>query len=76
MATAIQWTVWGTTEASGTGTVHVAVGGSEETGAAKLELSDVSERGNNGPQFSRLTVTWIGRSPDGLPTESYQLGIG
>ena len=76
MATGIQWTAWGTTAASGTGTVHLAVGGSEQTGSARLELSDVSERGNNGPQFSRLTVTWIGPSPDGHPTDSFPLGNG
>lgn len=76
MATGIRWTAWGTTAATGTGTVHLAVGGSEQTGSAKLELSDVSERGNNGPQFTRLTVTWIGRSPDGRASDSYQLGDG
>lgn len=76
MATGIQWTAWGTTAASGTGTVHLAVGGSEQTGSAKLELSDVSEQGDKGPQFSRLTVTWIGPSPDGHPTDSFPLGNG
>jgi hypothetical protein len=76
MATGIQWTAWGTTAASGTGTVHLVVGGSEHAGWANLELSGVSERGNNGPQFSRLTVTWIGPSPDGHPTDSFPLGSG
>jgi len=76
MATDIRWTAWGTAAASGTGTVHLSVGGSQQTGLAKLELSDVSERGNSGPQFSRLTVTWIGPSPDGHPTDSFPLGNG
>lgn len=74
MATDIRWTSWGAAGASGEGIVQLQ--GGAETGNAGLLLSDVSEEGNAGPHFTRLTVNWIGRSPDGHPSDSFQLGNG
>ena len=76
MATGIEWTAWSDSGASGKGTVHLTVDGSPETATADLQLSGMSVNGNNGPQFTHLTVTWLGRSPDGHLSDSYQLGNG
>lgn len=73
MATGVQWSSWGASTASGTGTVHMTVGGQAASGQADLALSDVVT-GSSGPQFTVLTVTWTGRSPDGHPTDTYRLG--
>ena len=54
----------------------MTVGGHQESGQADLSLSKLADTADNGPQFTLLTVTWIGRSPDGHPTDTYQLGGG
>lgn len=74
IATDIRWTSWDAAGASGEGTVQLQ--GGAETGNAGLLLGDVSEDGDTGPHFTRLTVKWIGRSPDGHPSDSFQLGNG
>jgi hypothetical protein len=74
MATGVQWTSWGPSGATGTGTVHMTVAGRQATGQARLALSKVAATGDNGPQFTLLTVTWIGASPDGHPADTYPLG--
>lgn len=72
--TGIQWGAWGPSGASGVGTVHMTVGGRQESDQADLSLSKPANTADNGPQFTVLTLTWIGRSPDGHPTDTYQLG--
>ena len=69
MATDIQWTSWSSAGAGGVGTVHVQRG----TGRANLALDEVVVSGAAGPQFTRLTINWIGASPDGHPFESFHL---
>lgn len=76
MVTGIEWTTWASSGAAGAGTVHMTVGGRQESGQADLALSKVEETGSGGPRFSLLTVTWIGRSPDGHPSDTYQLAGG
>ena len=76
MATGIQWSTWSSSGASGTGTVHLQVSGQEQTGDANLALGSVADKGTSGPQFTFLTVTWIGRSPDGHASDTFQLGNG
>jgi hypothetical protein len=75
MATGVAWDAWGRTSASGAGTVHLVVAGHAATGAAHLVLDTVST-GPVGPQFSRLTVTWSGQSPDGHAQDTYRLSPG
>ena len=75
LATGVSWRSWGTTTASGTGTVHLLVKGRPATGLATLTLADVAI-GSVGPQFSRLTVAWTGTSPTGTPQVVYQLQSG
>lgn len=72
MATGIEWSSWSAGGATGVGTVHVQTG----TGRANLALGDVQEKGAAGPQFTRLTVNWIGSSPDGHASDSFELGNG
>jgi hypothetical protein len=76
MATGVQWSTWSSAGATGTGTVHLQSSGQQESGQADLELSNVSDKGTSGPQFTLLTVTWVGRSPDGHTSDSFQLGNG
>ena len=76
MATGIQWSSWGSSGASGTGTVDLQPGKSQLSGQANLQLTNAVDKGAGGPQFTRLTVIWIGRSPDGRPSDSYELGNG
>ena len=73
MVTGLEWTSWGPSTAAGSGTVHMTVGGRTASGQADLALSDVVT-GSSGPQFTVLTVTWSGRSPDGHATDTYHLG--
>ncbi len=75
LATGVSWRSWGSTTASGTGTVHLQVKGQPATGLATLTLADVAI-GSVGPQFSRLTVAWTGTSPTGTPAVTYQLQPG
>lgn len=72
--TGIAWSTWSGSGAAGAGTVHMTVDGRQESGQADLTLSKVEETGAGGPRFSLLTVTWIGRSPDGHASDNYQLG--
>jgi hypothetical protein len=74
MATEVEWTAWSSSGASGTGTVFLQIHGTQQSGRASLQLTDVADKGTSGPQFTRLTVTWIGRSPDGHPNDTFELG--
>ncbi|MGH9055085.1 MAG: hypothetical protein ACRDYY_04360 [Acidimicrobiales bacterium] len=75
MATGVTWQSWGATAAEGTGTVRLASAGMSGSGAARLSLSQpVSD--TLGTQFSRLTVTWTGKSPDGHHSDVFRLGTG
>jgi hypothetical protein len=74
MATGVTWRSWGTATATGSGTVHLQVHGRAATAAATLLLSRVVA-GSVGPQFTRLTITWTGMSPDGRPQDTYQLQV-
>jgi hypothetical protein len=71
-ATAVSWRSWGTSTASGSGTVQLTANGHPASGPATLLLSEVVD-GPVGPQFSRLTVTWTGTSPDGKQQDVYSL---
>jgi hypothetical protein len=75
MATGVTWRSWGTTAALGTGTMHVMVHGQPAARPATLSLSGVRS-GMVGPQFTQLTVTWIGSSPTGAPAVTYHLQAG
>lgn len=72
MATGVTWSSWTATSALGTGDVHLTAGGRQVTAPADLRLSDV-RNGSTGPQFTILTVTWTGASPDGKPVETYDM---
>lgn len=73
VVTGLEWSSWGPSTAAGSGTVHMTVGGQPVSGQAGLALSDVVTA-STGPQFTVLTVTWSGRSPDGHATDTYHLG--
>jgi hypothetical protein len=75
MATGVQWATWTSTSARGTGTVNLDVGGRSVSSPARLLLEDVVGS-VDGPQYSVLTVTWTGTSPDGHPTDTYHLTVG
>jgi hypothetical protein len=75
MATGVTWRSWGDTAAVGSGTMHLVVNGQPTARPATLDLADVAS-GSVGPQFTRLTVTWIGSSPTGSPRASYHLQPG
>ncbi len=75
MATGVTWRSWDATAALGSGTVHVLVDGHPAARPATLSLAGVTN-GAVGPQFTQLTVTWIGSSPTGAPRVSYQLQPG
>lgn len=72
--TDVAWTSWTGSGATGTGTVHLSASGNHASAPASLELSKVVQTGN-GPQFSELTVTWTGTSPDGHPTDQFHLAV-
>jgi hypothetical protein len=74
MATGVSWRSWGKSTASGSGTVQVTVNGHPVVAPATLLLSEVV-MGPTGPQFSRLTVTWAGTSPDGSRQDVYRLQL-
>lgn len=71
-ATGVKWTSWNQYSASGTGVVHVTVGGKAASGPASLNLTGVTN-GPRGPQFAMLNVKWTGTSPDGHAFDSYAL---
>jgi hypothetical protein len=75
MATGVTWRSWGDTAAVGSGTMHVVVNGHPTARPATLNLAGVAT-GSVGPQFTQLTVTWIGSSPTGRPQASYHLQPG
>lgn len=75
MATDVIWSTWTATGATGTGSVHLTSGTSTSTAPARLTLSQVVS-GSVGPQFSLLTVTWTGTSPDGHPIDTFHLAPG
>lgn len=72
--TGIAWTSWTGTGASGTGTVNLSGSAGHGSGPADLALSAVVQTGN-GQQFSRLQVTWTGKSPDGHPSDTFELAV-
>jgi hypothetical protein len=73
IVTGVAWSSWTASEAAGTGTVHL--GSSSAPGRpAKLTLSDAVAT-PQGPQFSVLTATWTGPSPDGKPSETFRLAV-
>ena len=74
-ATGVAWATWDQSGASGSGLVNLKVDGRTVTAPASLTLRAVVV-GPAGPQFSLLTVTWTGRSPDGRPQDSYHLQLG
>lgn len=75
MATGVSWQSWTAGSASGTGTVHLVVKDQPASAPANLKLDQV-KTGPVGPQFSRLTVTWTGASPDGRTQDTYPLQLG
>jgi len=72
MATGVTWGAWTASTAAGSGTVHLVKGATSATAPGRLSLSDVVT-GPIGPQFTLLTVTWIGPSPDGKSTDTFRL---
>jgi hypothetical protein len=71
-ATNVTWSTWTASGAAGSGTVHLVKAGSSATAPGRLALSDVVT-GPTGPQFTLLTVAWIGTSPDGNATDTFRL---
>lgn len=69
MATGVEWATWTSSAASGKG--NVAVTGHPPQ-PASLALRNVVTT-STGPQFSVLTVTWTGASPDGHPSDTFHL---
>jgi hypothetical protein len=74
-ATGVSWAAWGQSQAHGSGTVMLEVNGQATSSPATLELGTVVE-GPVGPQFTVLTVTWQGSSPDGKAQDTYHLQLG
>jgi hypothetical protein len=74
MATGVSWRSWEPALATGSGTVHLQVNGQPVSAPATLLLSEVVT-GPVGPQFTVLTVTWTGTSPDGKARETYHLQV-
>jgi hypothetical protein len=72
MATGVAWSSWTTSAAAGKGDVHLTTMGHQVTAPANLQLSDV-RFGTSGPQFTLLRVTWTGPSPDGRPSDTFNL---
>lgn len=72
--TDVKWTSWNASGATGSGTVNLHGSRQHGSAPAALTLSDVVQTGN-GRQFSLLTVTWTGRSPDGHPTDQFKLAV-
>jgi hypothetical protein len=68
----VTWSSWTASAAAGSGTVHLVEPGSTATAPGRLALSDVVN-GTVGPQFTLLTVSWIGASPDGKSTDTFRL---
>lgn len=76
MATGVVWSWWGQSDATGRGLVHLQMNGEQVLAPADLRLDEVSRTGREGPHFTRLTVTWLGTSPDGHPNDQFRLGAG
>jgi hypothetical protein len=72
MATNVTWSAWTASGASGSGTVHLVNGATSATAPGRLALSQAAT-GPLGPQFTLLTVTWIGPSPDGKASDTFRL---
>lgn len=72
--TGARWVSWTPAGATGTGTVNLVSGGHTATGTAKLQLGQVDQT-PSGPQFSELTVTWTGSSPDGHAVDRFHLAV-
>ncbi|MDE3203027.1 MAG: hypothetical protein KGQ66_02260 [Acidobacteriota bacterium] len=69
MATGVSWQSWTSTGAQGQGQVDLTGHGPTP---ATLELGQVVTT-SSGPQFSQLTITWTGSSPDGHPVDTVKL---
>jgi hypothetical protein len=74
MATGVSWRSWGSSTATGSGTVQLTFNGQAVSAPALLLLSKVAE-GPVGRQFTRLTVTWTGTPPDGRHQDTYALEV-
>jgi hypothetical protein len=74
MATGVTWRAWGSSQASGSGTVEMPVNGQPTSAPATLTLGDVVD-GAVGPQFTVLTVTWTAAAPDGRRQDVYRLQV-
>jgi hypothetical protein len=74
-ATGVSWAAWGQSDAHGSGTVMLEVDGQATSSPATLDLGTVVT-GPVGPQFTVLTVTWQGSSPDGKAQDTYHLQLG
>jgi hypothetical protein len=74
-ATEVSWAAWDKSEAHGSGRVTLQVDGRPTSAPATLRLSTVVN-GPVGPQFTVLTVTWQGGSPDGKTQDTYRLQLG
>jgi hypothetical protein len=72
LATGVTWRSWSATGALGAGTMHLVVHGQTALRPATLSLGGVTD-GPGGPQFTQLTVTWLGSSPTGAARASYHL---
>jgi hypothetical protein len=70
MATSVKWTAWGSTVATGSGLLHLQ----SSSVPAKLVLSEPVDT-PQGPQFSKLTVTYTGASPDGHASDQFRLAV-
>ncbi|MGC8512660.1 MAG: hypothetical protein ACP5P1_06440 [Acidimicrobiales bacterium] len=72
--TGITWTSWSSTSAAGVGTVHLYVSGKPVSATARLTLGGAKQTAN-GLQFSAVSLTWTGSSPDGQPTLDLPLAV-
>jgi hypothetical protein len=69
VATGVRWADWSASGATGEGSVALT---GHAAAPADLRLGSVVST-SGGPQFSSLTVTWTGPSPDGHPTDTFRL---
>lgn len=77
-ATEIHWVSWSRSQAQGSAVMSVlacqpsCAQGHEQLIRAHLSLMAPKPTAH-GPEFSSLTITWSGPSPDGKPVETYPL---
>ena len=75
-ATGIHWDSWQPSRAAGIGLVQMQVGGQQRSSRADLVLSYPVNDGAGRPEFTQLTVSWLGASPDGRRADTFQLATG